>query len=102
MILENNKKAVAAILKIVAPRIIGRPASGWKRQQAFFSDKPCEMYAVVPGGDAYPGREAFYFTWEVRVREIESRQHLYSLSLADIIDYRELEKIFAAHPLVRE
>lgn len=101
MALPKNRKAVRAILQEVGPRVIGEERGPLSCGCGAISHGPAVAVAVDPAGDSYPGQEAYWYLWSVRMAERDRAPDAfgydYSTGLSGFIPVEELEEIFARH-----
>jgi len=85
MALPKNRQAVQEILKELEPRVLGKERSELNQKAI--------AVAIIPAGDSYPGQEALWYIWTVKMEPL-GESTSWSTDLSSFLSVTELDTLF--------
>lgn len=93
MALPKNRQAVQALLRELEPRILGREHEGMTCNCGAVHCGAAVAESIDPAGDTYPGQEALWYLWSVRMKA-HGEGSDWNCGLSFFMDVDELDAMF--------
>ncbi len=90
--LPQNRGKVVDLLNILNPLVLGKRRNGLTCNCGAIHCGPGVAISIEPAGNDYPGQEAFWFVWSVKIKADDTAD--WSCDLSSFVSPKELDALF--------